>query len=66
MGQTSANILWGLENLTKPTDEDAQKENAEIVTVGQKRNVLPAGELQWRMRTHRKVTQEHPSQEDAK
>lgn len=52
--------------MAKPTDEDAQKENAEMVTVGQKRNGLPAGELQWRMRTHRKVTQEHPSQEDAK
>lgn len=52
--------------MAKPTDEDAQKENAEMVTVGQQRNGLPAGELQWRMRTHRKVTQEHPSQEDAR
>lgn len=46
MGQTSANILLGLENLAKPIDEDAQKENAEIVTVGQKRAGRPAEELQ--------------------
>lgn len=65
MGQTSANILLGLENLAKPIGEDAQKEDAEIVTVGQKRAGLPAEELQWRMYTHRKVIREHPSQEDA-
>lgn len=46
MGQTSANILLGLENLAKPIGEDAQKEDAEIVTVGQKRARLPAEELQ--------------------